>query len=235
VIQERTTEEKLAEVVGKIAAFEIGLRVLSKNVYTDLSAQDAAHQEDIANLTTMVNDLGNSLIELSDQSRQRTVNFVASLDGTDERAREMNDRLHRVEKRLDNSAGFANGSIQDAFRLLRELRADLNGLRRSLPDGCEYPDCEPPQPEGAAEGAIAHVPAPFTGTPVAESEFTDFADEQLSKGAFADWQERTRSDAEFLRYIATQRYDFPSMVKDGLLNIAERLDNAADGSDGSWV
>lgn len=238
----------------------IGVDSLQSNIYTDLAAQDERHSEEIANLTTAVNDLGNSLMELSDTSRTRTVNLVRSMDSTDQRVRDcenrldsysaenleddarltdLNDRLRRVEKRLDNSATFGNRSIQDAFRLIREMRAELDRLSSLRSPAFEkwmakvdtrLPGCD--VPAGSAEGAMSHViPAPVTGTPVAAAEVAP----EVAKTAFTHWQERTRSDAEFLRFIATQKYSFPAMVRDGLLRIAERLDEAANGSDGSWV
>lgn len=73
----------------------------------------------------------------------------------------------------DNS-GLAR-QLLDAFKLINEQQLQLNHLRHrvelvekrqdarptpALPDGCEYPDCTPPQLEGKAEGAMSHVTRP---------------------------------------------------------------------------
>lgn len=279
-IEERSTEEKLAHVIGNVAEIGVGVKTLSKNIYTDLSAQDESHREEIANLTTMVNDLGNSLMEAGVQRKKDTDHLFASLLTLHNRCADLNERTRRLEKRMDNAATFGNGAIQDAFRQIRDLRAQLDADRAEthallnaintalndraeLPDGCEYPDCTPPQPQddlgvnddagewpAATEGAMSavvpnleasetgmarfvdlHAPAPVTGTPVAVSE----AAPEVKERTFAEWREQTISDAAFLRFIATEKYSFPAMVRDGLIRVAERLENAANLSDGSWV
>lgn len=74
--------------------------------------------------------------------------------------------------RRDEKAGLAR-QLLDAFKLINELQVQMRDANRRLaliekrldtrplPDGCEYPDCTPPQEfTGAAEGAMSHVTRP---------------------------------------------------------------------------
>ena len=210
---------------------------LSKNVYTDLAAQDDSHSADIDNLTTAVNDLGNSLMEAGAQRRADHREFSAWIDEVDhaltDKLTDLNDRMRRVEKRLDNAATFGNGSIQDAFKLLNEQQLQINALRRQLEETHTRPADDDASewaiPMGSQVGPKANLEASETGM----AQFVDL--HAPAPKDFTDWQERTRADAEFLRFLVEQKYSFPKMVQDGLRNIADRLDKAANESDGSWV
>lgn len=244
---------------------------LHKNVYTDLFAIEEKVDERIESLEDdrevrnfQARDLADRLARVEKRLDQRPALMSSGMQDALRMARQAQDEAERAHRRIDNllkNQDVTDAAIEQmpetiATRLheefdIRAKTVDVDGepldilppthpkwgysVRGKIETGNdEAVGIEfPPEPE-VATNTLTRTEHPM-GCKNGEDCHLHNEDEYFADGKWytvpdvsADLR---RQDAQYLRYIAEKRFQFPLGIKNALMMIAERLDGDTDATD----